>query len=86
MIRVEQALIRPVYDDVLDVFSDRYERARLDVVESTVGNEVLYVFVGEREALDLVENDDALALLESFSVGELEHAQERVDVLALVSK
>ena len=81
-----KAILLRRYDDVPHALAYGDERSGLDIVEAAVGHEVLDVLPRHRKALDLVEDDDRLTYRHVLDVLELQHTQERVNVLALVAK
>ena len=71
-------------DDVFDVQPYRYERACLDAVVTSAGDQLLDELPGRRKALDFVEHDNRLAPGQRNAHVGLQVHEERVDVVAVL--
>lgn len=72
------------YADVLDVTTEAYQRAGFHVVVAMVLHEGLDHLPGLRIQLDLVEYDDAVALVQRHPRGQLELLEEHVEVVGVL--
>ena len=72
------------YDDIIDVLSDRNQRAGFNVVVASVSYKIFDRLPRARETLDFVEYDNALARFELNMVGTKQIHEERIKVIQII--